>query len=228
MTKVIRWSFVAVLAGVTALAGCGSDKDATAGARLIQTGIKSVVDARKAAKGQTAPVAAPTRADLAAFNQPIIQADLPATGLTTYFVPFGSNGGVETWSNADDQTVSFRQGVLTATRGFGPDIMQSVVPSAAQLASGSGSYGRVYYYLDGADQTQRFDFNCTLANSGSETITVVGQQHSTRHVTETCTGKQGDFVNEYWFENSNLIRKSKQLLVPAWGAFTFQRVIDKG
>ncbi|MGB8812874.1 MAG: YjbF family lipoprotein, partial [Paracoccaceae bacterium] len=95
-------------------------------------------------------------------------------------------------------------------------------------SSGSGTYDRVYQYLDGGDQVQNFAYRCTLANAGTEAITVVNQQHTTRHVIESCTGKPGDFVNEYWFENGNYLRQSKQLLVQGWEAVTFKRVIDNG
>lgn len=215
---------LALVAGL-GLGGCGSDRDATAGARLIKQTATQLVASRKARRNPT-PAQPITRAALDQFKSPMMQIDVAATGLTSFIVPYGQNGDVETWSSVDDQTISFRDGIMIATRGFGPDIMESIAPGANQIASGSGTYDRAYYYLDGADKTQRFDFRCTLANLGAETITVVDQQHSTRHVSESCHGKQGDFVNEYWFENGNFLRKSKQLLIPAWGSITFQRVID--
>lgn len=225
VTSHIGWGSAFLAAAALGLAGCGSDTDATAGARLVKSTATQIIQNRKKA-GTAAP--AITRADLAAFNTPMIQAEVPTLGLTTYLVPFGQNAGVETWSTVEDQTVSFRQGIMVATRGFGPDIMQATAPTIAQVASGSGNYARAYYYLDGADQIQRFDYHCSLATVGVETIAVVNQQHTTRHVTESCTGKQGDFVNEYWFENGTFLRQSKQLLIKEWGAITFRRVIDNG
>lgn len=225
MTFRTKTSLAALAVVAVMLSGCGSDKNANAGPRLIKDTAVQIFKGR--AKG-AGPAPAITRAELAAFKTPMIQADIAAMGLTTYLVPYVESGGVETWSTADDKTVSFRQGIMIATRGFGPDIMQSTAPSVAQIASASGSYDRVYYYLDGADQTQRYEFRCSLANAGSEAVVVVNQQHMTRHVIETCTGKQGDFVNDYWFENGSFLRKSNQLLIPDWGHFTFQRVIDNG
>ncbi|MGB8814165.1 MAG: YjbF family lipoprotein, partial [Paracoccaceae bacterium] len=146
------------------ISGCGSDKDATAGARLVKsTALQIIKDIRKGDAETARPI---TRADLAAFNSPMIQAEIPALGLTSYMVPFGQNGDVETWSSADDRTVSFREGIMVATRGFGPDIMQATAPSIAKVSSGSGTYDRVYQYLDGGDQVQNFAYRCTLANAG--------------------------------------------------------------
>lgn len=219
-----RLKRVTVLAVVLCLAGCGSDKGNTTGLRVFQSAATQIMKGR--AKGIAAP--AITRQALSAFTTPMIMAEIPVTGLTTFLVPYGQNGDVETWATADDKTISFRQGIMVATRGFGPDIMQAIAPTAKQLAGGAGSFERAYYYLDGADQTQRFTYQCTLSSAGSEQITVVDTQHSTHHVRETCAGKMGNFVNEYWFENGSFLRKSKQMLVQAWGAIIFQRVIDKG
>lgn len=226
MTKYLGFPLAVALIAGLGLSGCGSDKDATAGARLIKSTATQLITSRKKRAAAAVPVQPITREALNQFHSPMMQIELPATGLTSFIVPFGQNGDVDTWSSVDDQTISFRQGIMIATRGFGPDIMESTGPSVNQIASGAGNYARSYYYLDGADKTQRFDYQCSLANMGADTITVVDQQHSTRHITESCTGKQGDFVNEYWFENGNFLRKSKQLLIPTWGAITFQRVVD--
>jgi Group 4 capsule polysaccharide lipoprotein gfcB, YjbF len=220
-----RQCFAALAALSFLLSGCGSDKDATAGVRLVKDIATTAVQRRKA---PAAPVAPTTQARLAQFKTPMVMAELPAIGVFTFVVPYGQNGDVETWASSDDKTIAFRQGVMIATRGFGPDLMQSAGPSIGQIAAASGSYDRIYYYLDGADQTLRRDFRCTLSNLGTETITVVERQHTTRHVAEECTGKSGRFTNEYWFENGTFLRKSKQLLNLEWGPLVLSRVIDKG
>ena len=217
----MKWRAL-VLLMVLGIGGCGSDRDATAGARLLQTSMKGLFS------GRAQPAPAVTRAMLEAYSTPMIMAEIPALKLTTFLVPLAQNGDIETWSTADDKTISFRQGIMVATRGLGPDIMQAIAPTLAQLASGTGSHDRSYYYLDGADQTQRFDYHCTVAVAGTETITVVSEPHATRHVTESCAGKAGKFVNDYWFEGGVFLRQSKQLLVQPLGSVTFQRVIDNG
>ncbi len=218
---------VAVLiALMLGLSGCGTDTDATAGARLTGSILKGVVGQR----AQKPVVAGPptTQARLAQFKTPMIMAELPTQGTFTFVVPNGVNGDVETWASADDKTISFRQGIVVATRGYGPDLMQSTGPTIAQVSSGVGRFERVYYYLDGADQTQRRVFDCTLSNLGPDTITVVERQHTTRHIAETCTGDSGRFTNEYWFQNGTFLRKSNQLLNIEWGHFVLSRVIDNG
>lgn len=216
---------VAALAALALLAGCGNDKNQSAPLTSSLAGFSKALIAKRQAAGAAQPI---TRQDLAALNTPVIMGELRAANSTIYLVPISRNGAVETWATSDDLTVSFRDGVMTATRGFGPDIMQAVVPSRAQLAAGQGSHARSYFYLDGADQMQRFDYQCSMSNLSAETITVVGRQHSTRHVAETCTSKAVQFTNEYWLDGGNFIRKSKELIVPEWGYLNLSRVIDKG
>jgi hypothetical protein len=207
------------------LSGCGSDTDATAGARILKDVTAAAIQRRNAPATPPPPT---TRARLAQYKTPMIMAEIPSLGLFTFVVPYGQNGDVETWASSDDKTISMRQGVMIATRGFGSDLMQAAVPSISQIASASGSYDRVYYYLDGADQTQRRDFRCSLSNLGTGTITVVERQHTVRHVAETCTGDSGEFTNEYWFENGTFLRKSNQLINLEWGPIVLSRVVDNG
>jgi Group 4 capsule polysaccharide lipoprotein gfcB, YjbF len=220
-----RLGVFAALIAMGALAGCGSDKEPTLGGKLAGEAIKLVASSRRAA---TAPKAAITRAELAQFKTPMIMAEVPALGFYTFVVPYGQNGGIETWASTDDKTVSFRDGMVVGTRGFGGDLMQAQTPTIAQIASGSGTHPRIYYFSDGADRTLRYEMSCTLQNLGSTKITVVERQHTVRHVKETCTGKLPEFANDYWFENGNFLRKSSQLLNPSWGPLVLSRVVDKG
>jgi hypothetical protein len=213
-----------VLAGL--LAACGSDKTPSPVVKVVTETVKGSIGGGKKAAAPARP--AVTRAALAQFKTPMILAELPSVGYFTFVVPYGQNGEIETWASTDKKTIAFRGGLIIGTRGFGPDLMQSSGPSISQIASASGSYSRTYVYLDGADQTQRREFTCTLSNLGSTAITVVESQHTVRHIAETCAGESGEFTNEYWFENGVFLRKSKQLLNLEWGAFTLSRVIDKG
>jgi hypothetical protein len=207
------------------LSSCGSDGQVDPAYTAVTTTVSGMISSTKKAPP---PGPITTRASLDKFNTPMILAELPAKSFFTFVVPYARNQDVETWASTDDKTISFRQGVVVATRGFGPDIMQAATPNISQIAAASGTHDRSYYYVDGGDQTLRRDFRCTLSNLGSDTVTVVDRQHTTRHVTESCTGDSGSFTNEYWFENGTFLRKSKQLLIAEWGYLVLSRVIDNG
>lgn len=219
------WPVLSAALALALLSACGSDKEATAGARIMRDVAKRLI----LPGAEAAPsVAGLKRAELQALGTPVLLAEIPTTGFFTLLVPQGRNGDVETWASGDSKTLSFREGILIATRGFGPDIMQAAGPSLAQVARGQGEHVRIYEYLDGSDKTQRRTYRCVLENRGAAQITVVERQHTVRHIAEHCSGEAGEFVNEYWFENGNFLRKSNQLLNQGWGALVLSRVIDKG
>lgn len=212
------------LVSLLVLAGCGNQTEISPVLGAMAGAAKALTKGKAAA----APAAEVTRADLAKLGVPVIKGEMKSGNATFYLVPIAVKGNVQTWSTSDDLTVTFRDGVMVETRGFGPDIMQSTGPSLAQLRAGSGSHKRSYTYLDGGDQLVRYSYECSVHFAGAASITVVAQQHTTTRVVENCTGKQGDFTNEYWFENDGKLRKSKELLVPQWGHLELARVIDGG
>ena len=119
-----------------------------------------------------------------------------------------------------------QDGIVVATRGFGPDIMTSIAPGIAQVRQASGSFARSYYYLDGADQKLRLTYACTFAPNGTEAVEVLGKVYATRRVTETCTGPDSSFENVYWFDDGGKLRQSDQILARGLKQIRLQRIID--
>jgi len=211
-----------------ALSGCGNDPNAGLGG--IKTGdlaaaAREAISSRRGAAEPAAVDPAAARATVASNGVPIMFFRNEVTGASAYLAVVGNNNGIETWSGNERVSVSLRDGVLVATRGMGSDIMAARAPSAAALSAGTGQTSRDYVYLDGADQTQKVTYTCTLSSKGAETITVLGRTHATRHIVENCTGTQGTAVNHFWFEGG-MIRQSSQVLVGGVGNLTLQRIID--
>ncbi len=219
---------VLALSSAAFLTACNDEADMDPGARLVKVVSSAAIARIKGGKdgpAVTPPSDLEVRAALQAAGKPILRLTVEATGTTTFLAPVGLNRGVTTWSSNERVTLSGRDGVLQASRGFGADLMSAKVPSASQIRNGSGGHDRVHVYLDGGDQTQVFTFTCTLAPVGSERITVMGLSFVTSHVRETCTGTAGAFTNDYWFDGAT-IRQSVQALAPGVPGVTVQAVID--
>jgi hypothetical protein len=218
------------LAGLIGLAGCGNDpgaSDLNAPFQMLGAALK----ARLAKGAPTLTTLEPAalsalRVVLEKDGQPILLVSNGTLKFAGLMAPFGMNGDVQTWSTEQYVTLSARDGILLATRGFGPDLMSADAPRLAQIASGQGSLQRRYYYLDGADQTQSYAYDCVLARDGTETIAILGKPYATNRIAESCSGPAGSFQNRYWFDNRRILRQSHQFLVPGVEPLILQRVID--
>ena len=228
----MRYLLVALAAAVT-LSACGNDPSFKAyggGAYPLLAAIKAKTSPLPILADPNDPA---TRAGILNFRaglqkqgQPLILASNASLKFGTLLAPFGGSNGVETWSSTAYQTISLRDGMMVATRGFGSDLMSSVLPSTATIAAAHGTTSRRYSYLDGADKLQSFDFTCQLAPAPPESIEVVAKLYATRKVTEACSGSQGSFTNEYWFDHGTNLRQSKQFIAPKLNSMFLQRVID--
>ena len=215
------------------LAACGNDRainDFSGAPQAMFSGLQ----AKLKPTGATANLDDPAvkagilnfRNGLQKDGQPILLASNAKLKYGNLLAPFGGSNGVVTWSSTSYQTISLRDGVMVATRGFGPDLMSSVAPGIATIAAGHGTTQRRYSYLDGGDQAQTLSYTCTLAQAGSESIEVLAKVYAARQVTETCTGPAGGFTNAYWFDHGLNLRQSKQFLAPGLDDMFMQRVID--
>lgn len=222
MTRGIGFAILGAVA--LTLGACGSDKGQSSPAVLFGKTLAGVV----MGNGGGAAPAQVSRAELEKLGTPVIMGTIASSGGLLYLVPISQQGNVVTWSTSNDITITFKDDVMSQTRGIGPDIMESATPSRSQLQNPGSTYRRSYAYLDGGDRLVRFTYDCAVSFAGAETITVVGRQHSTRHMLEQCTGNRGQFTNEYWFESDGKVRKSKELLVTEWGPIELFRVIDRG
>ena len=224
-------SFLSALVLGFTLSGCGNDPQAGDTQLSLKAGVKLGSMALRLGRNPTDQAVAPAavtalRAALEKSGQPIYLVSVADLGYANLMAPYGQNGAVQTWASTTYESVSMRDGIVVATRGFGPDMMTSVAPDAAQVARGVGSFQRSYYYLDGADQTTLVSYTCTYAQSGSETVVVLGKGNATRKVTESCAGPVSPFENAYWFDGSGKMRQSDQRLAPGLKAMRLQRVID--
>lgn len=228
MNKIVPMA--ALLSGL-ALAGCGNDPQVQDTQLSLAAGFKLgslvVRFGHKPGSESLDPTAvAALRTALEKSGQPIYAVSVADLDYANLMAPYGQNGSVQTWASTSYESVSMRDGMVVATRGFGPDIMTSVAPDIAQVAHASGGFQRSYYYLDGADQKTLISYACSFAPSGSETVVVLGKAYATHKVTESCAGTDSPFQNIYWFDSNGKLRQSDQRLAPGLKAMRLQRVID--
>jgi hypothetical protein len=231
MTHKGPFGVLAVLA-LVALTACGNDpiaretKDSVPRGKALVAGLAGLLS-RKAAPAPASPeLIAAARAGLEQAGNPIILAALPKRGYLGPIAPYGQNGGVVTWAGSTLETVALKDGILVATRGFGADLMAARVPDLDQVRQASGYFHRGYSYLDGADQGHFYEYDCTFAPAGTDTIDVFGRTYAARKVIESCENPESTFQNTYWFDSSGTLRQSDQRVSPELEMIRLQRIVD--
>lgn len=208
------------LALLAALAACGTDIDET---QRMRTYLLVAQTATGLTPRPPPGNAGLTRAVLAEVGRPADMVEILGAGAVLFQV--GTNRGVETWASVDNRSVSFRQGMVTATRGLGGDLMAAETPPLSQVASASGTFVRSIVYLNGEDQSVTERFLCEYATVGTEDVVIVERGYRTRRVQETCSGDSGRFVNDHWFQGGTL-RQSRQWAGPFLEYVEYYRLRD--
>jgi len=127
---------VVLALGVAAvLSGCGTAPDTGFGTKETLALAKAAVTARaKPAAGGIAVIDIPAQT-LAEWPEPLIVAASELTGASSALGRIARNGGDETYSSADANHVTLRQGMVVSTRGLGVDLMASSPPTRAAIAA---------------------------------------------------------------------------------------------
>jgi hypothetical protein len=201
-----------LLAGVMALfavTACGTDRDATATIRSMQTSASALVGGLKTPTSP-APPARVTRDVLNTITSPVDLVLVEKAGVQGVIGKLGTSGDVETWASIDNLTLSMRDGMILATRGFAGDLMSAQVPRLSQVMKPGQPYTRRYGVLSGDDQIMMQQFDCQTARVGAETITIVDLRFATQRITETCVGPTGAHKNDFWVETGGKLRRSRQ------------------
>ncbi|MCX7287031.1 MAG: YjbF family lipoprotein [Rhodobacterales bacterium] len=184
------------------------------------------VKSRRGGGGAATPAAPPSREELEKAGNPVLRVVIPARGSDAFLTISDDKGDVVTWTTKDGTTFSLRNGVLTQTRGLGPDLMSSEVPSVATLLRNGATYQRLYFFLGPDDRMGRRTYDCTVTVVGKDTIEIFARNHAITRVTEDCTRPQGSKItNDYWIEGQT-VRQSSQWVSGPVGVAIFQRVVD--
>lgn len=144
--------------------------------------------------------------------QSLIQVASKTRGSSALMLEIESDGGYRTYSTASKQTFTLRNGLVTATRGMGDDLMASVNEDSLALirARRAGSGQRVMEYLNGAGDTIRLQFTCETYVTGSGRVNRGAVNASTTELTENCVAGPNKFTNVYQVDGTGMILESQQ------------------
>ena len=150
-----------------------------------------------------------------ALAGPVMQVQIPSREADAALSRVAVNKDVETWLATDDISLSFRRGVLVASRGLGFDLMAGDAENSLTAIAGHGPevYRRQMRYLTGEHHSTYLTAGCSMSFVGSE---IVGGQRLQR-LEERCQTRKNLFTNLFWLNQAGQIIQSRQWVSPQIG-----------
>ncbi|SFC65692.1 YjbF family lipoprotein [Tropicimonas isoalkanivorans] len=221
---------VACVAMLGVLASCGNTPTRGQGWRVFTEAYKSrQAEGGDRAGGGAAAVPGDKQAavarTIASVKGPLMVAVLDVNKTTAVLTTIGQNGPYVTWTTADNQSLIFKRGVLTGTRGLGYDLMSSDADAAINLITSRrpGTVQRVYRHIDGLNQEVPTTLSCTITVAGSDTVALsTGASYATTRMKEVCRNDEVKVSNLYWVTSSGAIPQSKQWISQQMGDLAVQ------
>ncbi|MWD27065.1 hypothetical protein E0K89_006200 [Aquicoccus sp. SCR17] len=213
----------AVLIALLSACSSGQEKNQTT---AVFSGLLDLVTGSGKSGGGTPPSAAQIDKAIGASEDPLALATRVDNGAWSFLIQIEENGDYRTFASPARQTVVFRHGVVTSTRGLGGDLASSDLDGVLPLIRGrqSGQARRIMRFLDGENATRSFDFTCNIkAAEGTETVTSGEIEVAVTSVTESCRSVQGwQIDNVYKVDAEGEVVASSQWLGPTNGDFSIR------
>lgn len=189
------------------LVGCGNDGGWDA-ARLGVELSRGMV--AKRSQPQPDIRASLTAETVALFPSGLMFAALPDRQAQGTLAPVTRNRDSRTWITIDGISLTFRDGLLQATRGLGQDLMSADLDEVhAAVLGGVPRAVRIHRYLDGESHTRLRSQVCDYRRAPGTADLATGPIPAT-HVIEDCASPDREVENHYWIDRAGTIRKSVQ------------------
>lgn len=221
--KTRNWAAAAL--ACLGLLGCSSD-DAPNDLRQLGVAVLETVTPSRGASGDggaTVTEAQVARA-LAGAEDGVALVGIEDRSSQSLVIEIEENRGYRTFATATRQTITYRRGMVTATRGLGGDLMSSDTDALLRLVSARAEGQAVYVmrFLSGEEKTVSLIATCTVARAGTGPVQA-GEINTTAQImTAKCSGGTESFVNAYLVDSTGTILSTRQWLGPLVGYLTSQ------
>ena len=159
--------------------------------------IKARQEAKKTEGQPKAPSVALTRAAIAHIDKPLMRINAQASGVNTLFALVEENGDYRTYLNNHKMSVTYNKGIITATRGFGLDLLsQGISIKLEEIFADPDTpklYTRTQQQLVNIKTKAKLNYNCILEKGDGEDITIVEITHNVTKFTELCRNENRAF-----------------------------------
>lgn len=217
MTGKMMRGLSAVVA-LSLIAACGNDADSKSSREMFKS-LSQIVKPKTKAQPQAVSPDALGQV-LAATPNSVVLFILDTTKAQAPLIQIERNGAYRTYATSARQTVTIKDGLATATRGLGGDLMSSDLDPSLNLVrrKSAGQTTRVMRFLTGEGVTFTMTFTCS--------VEVAAKQDQLQGMRESCTGRTRQFENTYAVDASGRIMGSRQWLGPTIGYASFALLRD--
>ncbi|HCP80958.1 MAG TPA: hypothetical protein DIT67_04975, partial [Octadecabacter sp.] len=126
--------------------------------------------------------------------------------------------------STEGASITIEEGVISATRGFGADLMGLQTPVVGAALQEPSNYIRTHDLLNGLGQIERLDYQCVSSFMKEETLEVSDKSYETTAYSEVCEGEQYSFTNTYWLTSDGTFVQSVQWISPELGHIGYQKL----
>lgn len=209
------------------LLGCSAGKNVTSPGLALQEILIAQGQARLDRNGNPSErIMALTRADVNGMGETVLRAQIPNFGLASVLYLSQDRAPYSIWRTPDKVTLQFRAGMIIGSKGVGADLVSVDDPrmiAVLEGREGPGSSTRVNRAFNGLNETVATEFTCVIEDMGATSVTVVGLSYPVRHLRQTCTSPNENFVNDYW-QQGRTVWKSRQWFNEQVGYMTVERM----
>lgn len=205
--------------GLALVAGCGNDPRLDDRKSLARALFEQVNITRETPTGTAVSQDALARV-LSATSNSVILLTVEDTKSQAPLIEISQNLSHRTYATGTRQSVTFKDGFLTATRGLGGDVMSSKIDQSSALVRSrtAGLAKREMRFLTGDNQTIIYNFDCV--------ISVDAAQDGMQGMREDCRDGALTLINTYVVDQSGIVRASRQWLGTLNGFATFVLLRD--
>lgn len=180
---------------ILALAACSAGSDIAPVAKGLWERVRGGEEADAPAGKRT-----PTRAQIESLGAALVQVNLEGDAHWPVLGAVSQNGAYVTYASRARQTLTLRESQVTATRGYGTDLVSASSsdgdPLAVLTPPGDWPEGvRREYRFAGGPEGRLEVYDCVFVRAGESVVVLAGTEFAVVGFAEKCAGEAGAFVN---------------------------------
>ena len=164
-----------------------------------------------------------------ATDGPLALMRISKTGSVALLRVIETNGPYRTWSawgTTERRSITTRDGVITATRGLGTDLMSSTVSGLLGMVTrrNDGIERQILRHLDGENRIEETEAYCAFTPNGRQGFESGKLRLQVTRVDVFCKTDKGSFNNYYLVTQGGRIVESRTWLGEGLGYFTLSHL----